>query len=218
MRQTADWQLANPTRNPKNDWHYGALYEGIRALYEVTEDSRYIDELVNFGQLFDWKPMDDILHADPLAVVDNWGRGNGWIIAGLTKILTIMPDDYEGRKKFEQQYTEMAHELLSVQDEDGLWRVSLPDPEYIDLGESSGSAFFTYALAWGLNNGMLDPKYRPQVEKAWIALCNNVTPEGKLGYVQQVAGDPYSSNKEEWHVYATGAFLLCGKQMYLKAK
>ena len=92
--------------------------------------------------------------------------------------------------------------------------MSLVDPEYLDQGESSGSAFFTFALAWGINNDLVDKKYKPQVEKAWKALCKNVNKEGRLGYVQQVAGDPYPFKKDEWQVYATGAFLLTAKEMY----
>jgi rhamnogalacturonyl hydrolase YesR len=99
-----------------------------------------------------------------------WSRGNGWVIAGLARLLEDMPVNYGNRKKFEQQYLEMAHRLLGLQGEDGLWRVSLLDPEYLDTGESSGSAFFTFALAWGINNGLLDESHRPAVEKAWIAL------------------------------------------------
>lgn len=108
----------------------------------------------------------------------------------------------------------MAAKMLSIQGEDGLWRVSLDDPKYLDMGESSGSALVTYALAWGLNNGLVDIKYRPRIEQAWTTLCKNVNIEGRLGFVQQVAGDPYPFTEDQWHVYVTGAFLMAGKQMY----
>ena len=93
-------------------------------------------------------------------------------------------------------------------------RVSLLDPAYLDIGESSGSSFFTFALAWGINRGLIDKKYGPQVEKAWAALCANVNAEGRLGFVQQVAGDPYPFYADQSHVYASGAFLLAGRQVY----
>lgn len=333
MRQTADWQFANPTtdkRAPLLNWHYGVYYSGVRALYEVTGENRYKDELMNIGQAHDWQPMDQIYNADRLTIIDTWawlysidkeekiidksqwvldihlgrdyhkhtnvsfknnplfhewwswcdalfmappafaemwkvtgetkylvymneqwwktsdylyskddslyyrddryfdklsandkkifwGRGNGWVIAGLAKVLTLLPQDFAERPKFEQQYKEMAAKLLSIQGKDGLWRVSLLDPKFLDMGESSGSALFTYALAWGLNNGLVDMKYRPRIEQAWMALCENVNGEGRLGYVQQVAGDPYPFTKDQWHVYATGAFLMAGKQMYQMA-
>jgi rhamnogalacturonyl hydrolase YesR len=139
-----------------------------------------------------------------------WSRGNGWVIAGLARLLEDMPADYPNRSKFEQQYREMAHKILRIQDEDGLWRVSLIDPEYLDMGESSGSAFYTFALAWGINNGLLDASYKPAVEMAWKALSGNVNEWGRLGFVQQVAGSPYPFYDDQWQVYASGAYLLAG--------
>ncbi len=142
-----------------------------------------------------------------------WSRGNGWVIAGLARLLEDMPKDYENRARFEQQYKEMAHKLLSLQHDDGLWRVSLIDPTYLDMGESSGSCFFTFALAWGINNGLLDKSHKPAVEKAWKALSGNVNAWGRLGYVQQVAGSPYPFYDYQWQVYATGAYLFAGCEM-----
>ena len=108
----------------------------------------------------------------------------------------------------------MAAKLLSIQDEDGLWRVSLLDPEYLDMGESSGSSFFTFAFAWGINNGYLDrEKYGPAVKKAWTALCANINASGRLGYVQQEAGSPYPFFDYQSHVYASGAFIQAGSEM-----
>ncbi|BBE16160.1 rhamnogalacturonides degradation protein RhiN [Aquipluma nitroreducens] len=142
-----------------------------------------------------------------------WARGNGWVVAGLARVLSLMPGDYRNRKAFEQQYREMAEKLIRLQGDDGLWRVSLLDPEYLNIGESSSSALITYALAWGINNGLLGKKYQVNVEKAWSALCRNVNQNGRLGYVQQVAGSPYPFFEYQWHVYASGAFLLAGKEM-----
>jgi rhamnogalacturonyl hydrolase YesR len=140
-----------------------------------------------------------------------WGRGNGWVIAGLARTIPYIPEDFPDRWKFIQQFKEMAAKLLRIQDEDGLWRVSLDDPAYLDMGESSGSAFFTFALAWGVNNDLLDAeRYSPAILKAWKALVGNVNEQGRLGFVQQVAGSPYPFFDYQSHVYASGAFLLAG--------
>lgn len=143
-----------------------------------------------------------------------WSRGNGWVIAGISRILTLMPQDYPSRAKYEQLYKEMAAKLLKLQGEDWMWRVSLLDPEYLDRGEVSGSAFFIYALAWGLNNGLIDEEYRSQVEKGWVGLCENVNKNGKLGNVQPEGIDPRAFTPDDSHVYATGAFLMAGQQVY----
>jgi rhamnogalacturonyl hydrolase YesR len=168
----------------------GYLYSEKDSLY--FRDDRYFEERSENGKkIF-------------------WSRGNGWVIAGLARLLEDMPADYPNRHRFEEQYRQMAHKLLSLQGEDGLWRVSLVDPLYLDTGESSGSSFFTFALAWGINHGLLDASCKPAVEKAWRALCNNVNEWGRLGYVQQVAGSPYPFHSDQWQVYATGAYLLAG--------
>lgn len=169
------------------------LYSTEDSLY--FRDDRYFDERSENGKkIF-------------------WSRGNGWVIAGLARLLEDMPADYINRSRFEQQYQEMAHKLLRIQDEDGLWRVSLIDPAYLDMGESSGSAFYTFALAWGINNGLLDESNQPAVERAWKALSGHVNEWGRLGYVQQVAGSPYPFYDYQWQVYASGAYLLAGCEM-----
>lgn len=325
MHKVADWQLANPRNHHKLDWHYGAFYTGLMALYETTGERRYLNEMINLGQKHNWKLINDIYHADRLTIaqvfadlymkendpemlekvqwvmdmhVDRrskadvsfennpykfewwtwcdalymappafarvykatederylnylddhwwktsdylysnedslfyrddrffderskndkkvfWGRGNGWVIAGLARTIPYLPEDYQNREKFEQQFKEMAHKLLRIQEDDGLWRASLDDPEELPIGESSGSAFFTYALTWGINNGLLDrSQFEPTVKKAWRALVGNVSEAGRLGYVQQVAGSPYPFYEDEFQVYASGAFLLAGHEM-----
>lgn len=194
------------------------------TMSKVTGDPRYLD----YADTQWWKTSDYLYSAeDSLFFRDDryfnqrsengkkifWSRGNGWVIAGLARMLEDMPADYINRSKFEQQYKEMANKLLRIQDEDGLWRVSLIDPDYLDMGESSGSAFYTYALAWGINNGLLDVSYRPAVERAWEALSGHVNEWGRLGYVQQVAGSPYPFYDYQWQVYASGAYLLAGCEM-----
>jgi rhamnogalacturonyl hydrolase YesR len=144
-----------------------------------------------------------------------WSRGNGWVIGGLVHMLEEMPENYASRAKFEKQYIEMAEKIASLQGDDGLWGVSLLDRDQFPVGETSGSAFHTYALAWGINNGYLNrEKYQIKVENAWKALVANVQSTGKLGYVQQVAADPYVTKPAHWEVYGTGAFLLAGTEIY----
>jgi unsaturated rhamnogalacturonyl hydrolase len=148
-----------------------------------------------------------------------WSRGNGWVIAGLARVLELMPAKYPSRSRYETQFKEMAGKIASLQQPDGLWHASLLDPASYPLKETSGSGFYVFALAWGINHGLLDrATYQPVVDKGWIALEGCVTPEGKLGYVQQVGADPKSFKPEDSEVYGAGAFLLAGKEMYLMAK
>jgi len=144
-----------------------------------------------------------------------WSRGNGWVMGGLVHVLQAMPEDYEYRADYIKQFKEMANEIVSIQSNDGLWRPSLLDPEEYNVGESSGSAFFCFALAWGVNNGVLKgAKYRKAAIKAWKGLVGNVDQEGRLRYVQPVGGSPESVKKDQYEVYGAGAFLLAGSQIY----
>jgi unsaturated rhamnogalacturonyl hydrolase len=144
-----------------------------------------------------------------------WSRGNGWVMGGLVRVLQDLPADYPQRPFYENLFKEMAGRIAELQPEDGLWRASLLDPDAYPGGEVSGSGFNCYALAWGINNKLLDKKeYLPVVKKAWISLSRCVNEEGRVGWVQPIGGDPQRNFSEDsWEVYGTGAFLLAGSEV-----
>ena len=109
----------------------------------------------------------------------------------------------------------MSAKLITLQQPDGLWRTSLLDPESYAGGEGSGTGFYCFALAWGLNNKILDKAtYLPGVQKAWTALNGIVTAEGKVGWVQPIGADPRKNfNAESWESYGAGAFMLAGSEV-----
>ncbi len=150
-----------------------------------------------------------------------WGRGNGWIMASFPRVLEALPEKSPYRAYYEELYLEMAPRILSLQLPEGLWTCNLLDPEELMLGESSGSVFYGYSLAWGINNGYLDRKiYGPAVERAWEAICGHVSEFGRLGYVQQIAGEPFPFFEYQYHTYASGGFLQFASEMleYLDKK
>jgi unsaturated rhamnogalacturonyl hydrolase len=144
-----------------------------------------------------------------------WSRGNGWVAGGLVRLLKELPKDDPRRAFYEGLYREMMDRVLSLQQADGLWRSSLLDPDAYPGGEASGSGFYTYAMAWGLNNKILDrDKFRPAVKRAWAGLNSLVTPEGKVGWTQPIGADPRRNfSAESWEVYGAGAFLLAGSEV-----
>lgn len=144
-----------------------------------------------------------------------WSRGNGWVLGGLVRLLKELPGDYPPRDFYLQNYKEMAAKVASLQQADGLWRSSLLDPASYPGGEASGSGFYCYALAWGINNGILDKAtYLPVVEKAWVGLNGLIQPDGHVGWCQPIGADPRKNfNAESWEVYGTGAFLLAGSEV-----
>ena len=85
-----------------------------------------------------------------------WGRGNGWVFAGLPIIIRELPSKYEHKDYFVTIYKEMAAKILSLQSSDGFWHASLLDPASYPNPEMSATAFFVFGMAWGINNGYLD--------------------------------------------------------------
>jgi unsaturated rhamnogalacturonyl hydrolase len=143
-----------------------------------------------------------------------WSRGNGWVMAGIARVLEYMPRNYPARSRYVAQFREMAAAVIKVQGEDGLWRSGLLDPQAYPLPEASGSAFLTYALAWGVNERILDRKvYTPVVKKAWAGLVARVYADGRLGCIQPVGAAPGKFKPTSSYVYGVGAFLLAGSQM-----
>jgi len=144
-----------------------------------------------------------------------WSRGNGWVMGGLVRVLEELPKNYSNRNYYMDIYRQMAAKIITLQQPDGLWRASLLDPQSYPGGEGSGSGFYCYALAWGINQGILDKAtYLPAVEKAWIGLNTLVSTEGRVGWVQPIGADPQKNfSAESWEVYGAGAFLLAGSEV-----
>jgi rhamnogalacturonyl hydrolase YesR len=144
-----------------------------------------------------------------------WSRGNAWVLAGLARVLQYLPDDYPARPRYRTLFLEMAHRVVSLQGTDGYWRASLLDPTSRPAPEASGTGFFTYALAWGVNEGLLDrAAFEPAVRKGWQALVHAVQPDGMLGYVQHPGDGPGDTGPDHTEPYGVGAFLLAGSEVY----
>ncbi|MDR3227801.1 MAG: glycoside hydrolase family 88 protein [Puniceicoccales bacterium] len=233
-----DWLLANPPANPENlDWKKegwkvtdkwawcDALFmapPSLARLSEFTGDRRYLDYMNNR-----WWHTTDFLYdkEEHLYYRDSryfgkkeangkkifWGRGNGWVIAGIARVLESMPADYPARPRYIQLFREMSAKLVSLQSADGCWRSSLLDPASYPAPETSSTGFNTYALAWGVNNGLLEKDaYWPAVEKGWRGLLTHVDAAGKLGSCQPIGADPRKIKPTDTDLYGSGAFLLAG--------
>ncbi len=144
-----------------------------------------------------------------------WSRGNGWAIAALAKVLQVLPSDDPRRPEYLRVFKKMANSLRSLQRRDGFWNSDLLKPWHHGGPESSGTALFTFGLAWGINAGVLDAgKYRPTVDKAWKALSTKaLRSDGFLGYVQPVASKPGSAKATDTGAYGVGAYLIAGQQI-----
>jgi rhamnogalacturonyl hydrolase YesR len=147
-----------------------------------------------------------------------WSRGNGWVLGGTVRMLENMPAQYPERARYEGLLRDMAARVAALQGDDGFWRASLLDAGSLPRPESSGTAFFVYALAWGVNQGLLDrARFEPVIRKGWSALTGALLESGKLGWVQEVGFKPGDVCWDRTEVYGAGAFLLAGSEMYRMA-
>jgi rhamnogalacturonyl hydrolase YesR len=109
----------------------------------------------------------------------------------------------------------MAEEIASLQGADGLWRPGLLDAAAYRLPENSGSAFFTFGFAYGINSGILDrAKYQPVIQKAWQGLLSHIYQDGRLGCIQPIGAAPGDFTSTSSYVFGTGAFMLAGSEVY----
>ncbi|USN99479.1 MAG: DUF4861 family protein [Phycisphaeraceae bacterium] len=147
-----------------------------------------------------------------------WSRGNGWVFAGTVRVLENMPADSPHRAQFVRLYKTMASRIIEIQTTDGTWHPSLLDPGHPEVRESSGTGFFVYGLAWGVNQGLLDREtYLPHILKGWDALCDAQHGDGKIGWVQRIGDAPEHTNADSTGPYAVGSFLLAASEVYRAA-
>lgn len=111
----------------------------------------------------------------------DWGRGNGWMAAGMAIVLKYLPEAHKDYKRIMKGYRAMMKTLLKNQRESGLWGQLVTDQESWD--ETSGSAMFTYAFVEGVRNGWLPMKYGRAARKAWIALCGKLDSHANIADV-----------------------------------
>ncbi|MBV9615619.1 MAG: glycoside hydrolase family 88 protein [Ktedonobacteraceae bacterium] len=147
-----------------------------------------------------------------------WSRGDGWAIMDLAKVLTVLPANDPRRAAYVTVFQQTAAALQKAQRSDGFWNVDLGNVKDFPGPESSGTAFFTYGIAWGINNGLLDAAtYTPVVRSAWNALVTRALhPNGLLGYVQGPGSKPSDHQPikaTDTAPYAVGGFLLAGVQV-----
>lgn len=151
-----------------------------------------------------------------------WSRGNGWVYAALVRVLDVLPKDNKYRAEYLKTFIEMSDALLKIQRSDGFWNVSLHDPNNYGGKELTGTAFFAYGFAWGINQKILsrDTYYLPTIN-AWNGMAlESVHANGFLGYVQGTGkepkdGQPVTYNSvPNFEDYGLGAFLLAGAEVY----
>lgn len=240
-----NWVVENPSLGSMNiDYSKPGTYERwswcdalymapavYTRLYTMTGDRKYMEFAdkefkATYFHLFD---KDENLFYRDSRYFDKkeangkkvfWGRGNGWVIGGLSEMLKTLPEsDSIYRPFYEDLFVKLAVRLAELQTADGCWHASLLDPQSFPAPETSATGFIVYGLAYGINQGYLEAdKYLPVVEKGWKALVAAVEKDGKLGWVQPVGADPRKVTQDMTELYGIGAFLMAASEMHQLAK
>ncbi|MEJ2567815.1 MAG: glycoside hydrolase family 88 protein, partial [candidate division WOR-3 bacterium] len=108
-----------------------------------------------------------------------WGRGNGWVAAGLAELLSELPGSNPYYTSILTGYKKMMNALLEYQAEDGMWRQLIDKEEA--WKETSSTAMFGYAITVGVKKGLLPEKeFAPAYQKAWLSLVKYINEDGKV--------------------------------------
>ncbi|WP_419804624.1 glycoside hydrolase family 88/105 protein [Terriglobus sp.] len=231
---TFDRLLQRPD-DPQKDlwWWCDALFmapAGMARLSAITGNHAYLDKmdhewdrtaahLYDKGEHLYFRDNSYIGKTEKNGQKIFWARGNGWVLGGLANTLRALRPANEEKPgplwmKYRMLFREMSERVAGLQQPDGLWHSGLLDQQAYALPEISGSAFFTYALAWGINEGVLDrAKYGPVVQKAWAGMLQHVYADGRLGCIQPIGAAPGAFGPTSSYVYGVGAFLLAGSEL-----
>ncbi len=226
-REVMEYEMSTP----RNDywWWADGLYmvmPVMTKLHRITGNDRYLDKLYEYVLKSDsiMYDADEGLyyrdakyvwpeHKSANGVKDFWARGDGWVLAGLAKVLGELPADYGHRRFFEDKFVRMADAVVATQRPGGYWSRSMMDEEHAPGPETSGTAFFTYGLLWGVNNGYLkDAKYLDAARRGWQYLAKTaLQKDGTVGYVQPIGEKAIPGqvvDRRSTSNFGTGAFLL----------
>ena len=230
--EVINYQISTP--NSDYWWWVDGLYmvmPVMTKMYKLTGDEKYLDKLYEYYSYAENIMLDTetgLFYRDAKYIYpkhksvngkkDFWARGDGWLFAGLARVLQDMPVNYKHRDVFVNQYKKMAKTLLKLQQKEGYWTRSLLDPAHAPGYETSGTAFFTYGYLWGINNGYLKGcKYKKVALKGWKYLSTvALQPDGKVGYVQPIGEKAIPGqvvDKNSTANFGVGAFLLAAVEM-----
>lgn len=217
-------------------WWADALYmvmPVMTKMYKLTGDPVYLDKLYENVLYADSIMLDEATglyfrdgkyvypkHKSVNGKKDFWARGDGWVLAGLAKVLQDMPQSYRHYDFFLKKFQRLASAVTACQQKQGYWTRSMFDPAHAPGPETSGTAFFTYGLLWGLNSGVLPSAkpYTKAVERAWKYLTKTaLQADGRVGYVQPIGekaipGQVVDQNSQA--NFGVGAFLLASCEYY----
>ncbi len=231
-QEVMEYQMSTP----KNDywWWADGLFMVMPVMtkyYNLTQNPLYLEKLyeyLSYSNSIMYDVEEGLYYRDAKYIYpkhksangkkDFWARGDGWVFAGLARVIEELPQSDPYRAFYEDRFKTMAKAIAACQQPEGYWTRSMLDPQHAPGPETSGTAFFTYGFMWGINHGYLDSKtYLPVALKAWKYLTQTaVQPDGRLGYVQPIgerAIPGQTVDASSTANFGVGAFLLAAYEM-----
>lgn len=231
-REVMEYQMS--TDRNEYWWWSDGLYMVMPVmvkLYQVTKNELYLEKLhayLSYAKSIMYDEETGLFYRDAKYVYpkhksvngkkDFWARGDGWVLAGLAKVLKDLPDNDKYKSEYVALYQKMAKAVIACQQPEGYWTRSMLDAQHAPGPETSGTAFFTYGLVWGVNNGYLsESEVMPAVLKAWQYLSEEaLQQDGRVGFVQPIGEKAIPGqivNASSTANFGVGAFLLAASEM-----
>jgi rhamnogalacturonyl hydrolase YesR len=151
--------------------------------YRATDDRKYLDRaaLTMVAYLDKLQQPNGLFYHAPDSPFF-WGRGNGWMAAGMAELLSSLPAGHPQRPRILEGYNKMMASLLKYQGADGLWRQLIDQPDF--WPETSGTGMFTFAMIAGVKHGWLEAKtYGPAARQGWLGLVRYLDRNANIGEV-----------------------------------
>lgn len=213
----------------QGDTDFSRYAEHGWKMYQWTRDS-LAGGLFNRKEGLWWRDKDFTPpYSEPNGRNCYWSRGNGWVYAALVRAMQDIIDMpvYDSHlDQYRADYMLMTEALKQCQRKDWFWNVSLHDESNYGGKELTGTALFTYGMAWGIRQGWLEAKtYTPIVAATWKAMVVNcLHTNGFLGFVQGTGKQPSDSqpvgydHEPDFDDFGLGCFLLAGSEVYQLCK
>ena len=162
-----------------------------------------------------WRDCKYVAQRDALGHKVLWARGNGWVIGAMARMLMAVPPADPQYAEYRSMLQKMAARLVPLQGSDGMWRSSLLSPSLYPAPETSATALFVYAMAYGIRTGVLDrATYLPVVTRAWIGLSTiSLKGSGFVSNCQGVGEAPAAPSTTTSIGYCVGAFALAASEV-----
>jgi unsaturated rhamnogalacturonyl hydrolase len=163
--------------------------------YRATGDATYLDRAARtMAAYLDRLQQPNGLFFHTMTSPLHWGRGNGWVAAGMTELLRALPAGHAARGRVLAGFTRMMAALRAYQAPGGTWNQLIDDASAANWAELSATGMFTFAMVTGVRRGWLPAEtYAPVARAAWLALCERVDADGNVADVCPGTGEAATS-------------------------